>query len=285
MEPEFTIGLLPNEGDRDDYSIRIVGPGDTDYTTKLSMSGSALAAWRSTDSKSAAEFLIKTIIEVIGTAGAPSQWYWFDSYNSAATLAETGNKIRNFGTELFIRGGTISDEFRRLLSASVLQTIESIGEKFDKKFGVPLYRPLDYAFEYSQASEDLGNPPKDLANFLYRLCILSLIIDYIDVRLPDEKPEVLSLQAFKNWLTSKLDASQADDLTATFQMIKNLRKQYPIHNHYERDAGGQQIERKEITKAKDYFKLTGDYESDWLKVKKQFIESFEKIGKALDSII
>ncbi len=283
MEPDITTELLPRYGDREDYDVRVVGPGDTDWIFKLSITGTALAIWRR-NGKEASEFLAQTIINVIGTAGAPSPEYWFDSYNSAATLEETGNKIRNFGTELFLRNSTIGDEFRKLLGSSVLENIESINKKFNAKFGVPFFKSLDYAFEYSRASEDLVNPPKDNANLLYKICVLSLIIDFIRVRLPSDTSSTGSLQAFKNWLAAKLDPIKADELTVAFQMIKNLRKQYPLHDHYE-DVTGSRVERKEITEAKKYFKLSGDYEGDWQKIKVRFIKSFDEIGKSLDSVV
>jgi hypothetical protein len=280
MEPEITTELLPRYGDREDYEVRVKGPGDTDYKFTLSLSGTVLAIWR-IDGKTASESLVSTIINIIGTAGAPSPHYWFDSYNSAADLKETENKIRNFGTELFLRNSTIGDEFRKLLTSSVLENLEVINKKFNDKYGIPLFKSLDYAFEYSQASEDLGNPPKDLANFLYRICILSLIIDFINVRLDSEPRQTGSLQAFKNWLAVKFDANKAEELTVTFQMVKNLRKQYPLHDHYEETADGARIERKEITKAKTHFNLKGDFEGDWQKVKIAFIKAFGEIEKSL----
>lgn len=282
MEPTITTELLPRYGDRDDYEVRVIGPGDTDWRFKLSITGTALAVWNE-NSKHASEFLAGTIINVIGTAGAPSPEYWFDSYNSATTLSETGNKIRNFGTELFLRNNTIGDEFRRLLGTSVLESIETLNKSFKEKFNKPLFKSLDYAFEYSQASEDLGNPPKDNANFLYRICVLSLIVDFIQIKLPNESSNAGSLQWFKNWLADKLNSEKAEELTTTFQMVKNLRKQYPLHDHYE-DISGSRVERKEITKAKAYFKLTGDYEGDWQKIKIQFIKAFSEIKKSLDSL-
>lgn len=272
--------LFPKIGDREDFSMRAVGPGETDYSFLLSMTRTVLAIWQE-DPKHAAEYLTRNILGVIGTTSAPPEGgFWFDSYNSSNTLKATADKIRNFGIQAFSKGQA-RNAFIRLLGNELFDEKEKLDKFFVNKYGYEFFRSFEDAFEDSQAIEDLSTPAKDNAHFLYRICILSGFIDHIYVRMAQEASGVLSLQALKNWLKSNLDENRANDLTKTFQMIKNLRKQYPIHEHYTVSADGQRVVREEITKAKEYFNITPDFERSWLNVFTAFKLSLKEIKKAV----
>ena len=245
----ITATHLPKVGDREDFSMRAVGPGETDYNFPLSMTGTILAIWQE-DPKHAAEYLTRNILGVIGTASAPpEEGFWFDSYNSGDTLKETADKVRNYGIKSFTKG-KIRNAFIRLLGEELFDEKEKLDKFFVSKYGYEFFRSFEDAFEDSQAIEDLSTPAKDNAHFLYRICILSGFIDHINVRVAQESTSVLSLQALKNWLKINLDERRANDLTKTFQMIKNLRKQYPIHEHFTITAEGRRVVRDEIREAK-----------------------------------
>ena len=279
MDPEITLELQPRRGDRDDYLINVIGPGDTNYEFQLSITGTLLAIWSARKgSEEIARQLVNTIVEVDGTTRAMASSFWFDSYNSENTLKGTCDKVRNIGTDLFVKG---SGPLRTLLGDTLFEKIESLNKKFIDTFGSPFARSFDYAFEYSRAREDLSNPPRDHANFLYRICILSVIIDSIRVRLRDEERSTASLQALKKWISQNIDATKAEELTVTFQMIKNLRKQYPIHEHYEEGNNGERVERSEIIRAREFFGLRDEYERDWKLILDKFAESMDNLSKLL----
>lgn len=277
----ITATLLPKIGDREDFSMRAVGPGETYYTFPLSMTRTVLAIWQE-DPVHAAEYLTRNILGVIGTASAPPEGgFWFDSYNSSNTLKATADKIRNFGIQAFSKG-QVRNISIRLLGNELFDEKEELDKFFVNKYGYEFFRSFEDAFEDSQAIEDLSTPAKDNAHFLYRICILSGFVDHINVRSVQEGSEVLSLQALKNWLKSKLNEERANELIKTFQMIKNLRKQYPIHEHYTVSADGQRFIREEITRAKEYFNITPEFERSWLNVFTAFKLSLSEIKKALE---
>ena len=214
----------------------------------------------------AAKKLSETILDVIGTASAPPiNGFWFDSYNSGDTLKETFNKIRNQGIQSFTKGG-LENNFVKLIGQDLFEKKIQLDEFFKNRYGYEFFRSFEDAFEDSRAIEDLSTPAKDNPHFLYRVCILSVFIDHINIRLPDENSKTKSLQALRNWLKAEVGEEKEMELTKTFQMIKNLRKQYPIHEHYDIGLDGIRKIRKEISDARTYFKLTLDFERDWLNV-------------------
>lgn len=276
-EINITVQKLDKIGDRDDFSIRAVGPGKTDYIFPISITGTVSAIWNSQPNQSA-DFLAKELLAVSGTATTPpKEGFWFDSYNSGDTLKETSSKIRNFGVAPFIKNRTAGDSFRSLLGDSAFSKIEYINRKFTDNYGFEMITSLDCAFEYSEAKEALNNPPQDLANFLYRVCILSGIIDHLNVRLPKESKNTPSLIAFRNWLYQNYGSTSANSITEALTMIKYLRKQYPIHDNYIKSDDGILRERKEITKAKNYFQTSKDYPNSWNEVLVKFCSSLDQI--------
>ena len=173
---KITVTVLPRTGDRTDTSIRVVGPGETDYTFPLAVTRTAQTIWKLNDDalRRGLEELARGIMEIRGTSRTPPEaGYWFDSANSENTTAETLNKIRNFGDAGFLKDRTVSDEIAAIFGGGLLVELERINETFAEQTGMRLVRPLDYAFEASEATADLGSPPSTKAEFLYRICILS----------------------------------------------------------------------------------------------------------------
>ncbi len=284
MEPKISIQKLDKIGDREDFLVRAVGPGETDYNFPLSISRTAIAIWGSAPNESVI-FLASELLAVSGTATAPPrEGFWFDSYNSGDTLKETSSKIRNLGIEPFIKNRTASDSYRNLFGDSLFSKIDQLNNDFTSKFSKEFVTSLDCAFEFSQAKEDLNNSPKDLANFLIRICILSGIIDHLNVRLPEEKKDTPTLIALKNWLTEKKDPTQVEVILKPFLMVKYLRKQYPIHDNYRITDKGVRIEREEISQAKQFFNTSEDYATSWHNVLIKFSGVLDEIIAVLQSI-
>jgi hypothetical protein len=252
---EITAELQPKTADRDDFIIKAIGPGSTDYSFPIFLTGTILAVWQEHDSKSAAMALAEIILGVVGTATAPpSQGFWFDSYNSSDSLKQTLSDIQNGHLRNFIKNITPSDIYGRLMGDEVWSKVEEIDKFFIDKYKIPFFKSLENAFENSQVLDDLNNPPDDNANYLYRICILSGIIDHISIEPSNNIEAKSSLQKFKIWLNGKLGEPKAKELVDHFQMVKNLRKQYPIHDHFETISGIRKI-RKEIIQANSYFNI------------------------------
>lgn len=138
---------------------------------------------------------------------------------------------------------------------------------------------MENAFERSQVLDDLNKPPEDNANYLYRVCILSGLIDHIAVSPPGNFSHEGSLQKFRRWLANMTTDRESTELTNTFRMIKKLRKQYPIHDHFETSSAGRKI-RREVQEANEYFEITDpkSYSHNWTAV-------LGKFGQAIHSII
>lgn len=293
-KPKITVELQPKIADRDDYLVRAVGPGPTDYTFPLSLTGTILAIWDK-DSGEAAVFLTQALLRVAGTASVPpKQGFWFDSYNSGITLKETESKIYNEGARQFIKNRSIHDIFGMLLGDEVSDEIDTINKFFSEKYKIPLFSSLEEAFELSQFAHDLNKPPGDYANYIYRICILSSVIDHFGIKPLDTlkskckncgfKSDLSegSFQSFKRWLSQQIGDKRSLELTQTFQMIKNLRKQYPIHDQFETRNSLLQI-RKEIVDANTYFEITEpkSYDHNWGVILNNFNKALKELIVAL----
>ncbi|PIZ46774.1 hypothetical protein CO180_03520 [candidate division WWE3 bacterium CG_4_9_14_3_um_filter_41_6] len=281
-KPKIELTLKPKIGDRDDYLANIIGPGETDYLIPISISGTVLAIWGE-ESKLAAERLLQTIFQVRGTASTPpNKGFWFDSYNSGATIKETESLIFNNGIAAFSKDGADSN-FVNQFGKDLFPIKEELDSFFTNTFGHAFFRSFEDAFEDSRAQQDLGTPPKDHANFLYRISILSVFVDHINVRLSLEKKDTPSLNAFEKWLVSKVEDVHAAELVKPLRLIKQLRKQYPLHEEYEIQADGGRVTRKEIKAARDYYGLNDDYAHDWGIVVKDFMDGLNTLMKSLPS--
>lgn len=278
----ITAVAQPKMGDYEKFVVTVDGPGPTPLVFPVTVSGTVTAVWQETPQR-AVEFLADKITAVAGTAMIPpSEGFSFDTYNSGKTLRETENKIRNLGAAPFARGTSPNFLFQKLLGHEVFDKLEELDKVFVDKYKKPFFRSFDTAFETSQVLEDLNSPPKDNANYLYRICILAVFVDYIDVRLASEKADTKSLLAFRNWLEDKFGRDKAFELTAAFAMVRDLRIQYPIHEHYVISRDGKRIVRPEIEKANNYFGTQDlkDYETNWSKVLKKFGEALQAINIA-----
>jgi len=291
----FEAAPQPKMGDREDFELRVVGPDpSTDFKVPLSITGTALAVWGNPDPVEAAEALGAAIFHQVGTASQPpKEGYWFDSYNSGYNLQETVNKIYNSDTTPFIKNWQ-GPVFVKSLGSDINQKIQEIDEFFSQKFDTPFFKSLEDISEESQRADDLNTPAQNNAEFLYKVCILSGVIDHINIKLQGGENDHIctecgqrykqsqsSLQDFKEWLGDKLNPQKAASLTQTVQMIKKLRKQYPIHDHYI-TANNIRKERKEIVEAKAYFNLIEkDFAHNAAVVTAKFGEALQEIKLAL----
>ena len=220
------------------------------------------------------------IVEIIGTAGTPpTGGYWFDSYNSEQTIKATMDKIRNFGIASFLKNRSVGDEIAKIFGGDLLPILSRANEVFAEAEQVQFVRSLDSAFEYSEAAADLSSPPSTKPDFLYRICILSVIVDRLGVRLPTEQRDTGSLKALKNWLATRAENEVVQSMTAAFAHVKDLRKQYPIHEHYVADSEGQLIVRSELQRAEEYFAFKPHH--DWSAKWKLVVDSFQDAVEVL----
>jgi hypothetical protein len=288
MDPTITVETLGKTGSRSDFLIRVVGPGETDYRFPLSISDTILAVWGISENESeTAKEIAGVIVYSHGTANAfPEEGYWFDSYNSENSVHETINKIHNLSTTPFLKHRTPSDQISAIYGGDILDKLEQLSFKFFEVTTHPLMGSLDYAFERSEADSDLGSPATSKPEFVYRICILSVLIDGFRLRLNNERSDTPSLVALRNWLTDRFDAETATRLTETFRQIKRLRKQYPIHEHFEKDLEGQRRVREEITEAENYFDFRDEsfgFEERWKKLTDAFKKAIDDLSDSLST--
>jgi len=276
MNPEITIQQLAKTGSREDFLVRVVGPGETDYTFKLSVTDTASAIWDTADLSDAVRSIVEALVHSHGTAREFPEAYWFDSSNSGESVQTTVNRIHTDGEPPFLHPA-IRDKYANLVGAETLGKIEAIDTTCANKFGHPLFRSLDDAFEYTEAADDLSASPTDNANFLYRVCVLSVIIDHLDVAV-SASAQSGSLNKFDEWQQNTLSGALSAAVE-TFRMLKKLRKQYPIHEHYALSASGVRTLRNEVVTATGYFALRqGEPEHNWHQV-------IAKFNGALDDIL
>lgn len=291
----FTAKPLPKVGDREDFILNVVGPDEkTNFNVPISITGTALSVWNNPSPISTAEALGAAVFHQIGTSTQPpKEGFWFDSYNSEENIQSTINKIYNQGVNIFIKNSSAA-LYVNSLGKKINEEIQLLDKEFTLKFKEPFFKSLEDISEESQRTNDLSEPAKDNANYLYKVCILSGIIDHINVKLTKKetthfcsvcgqkhKQELKSLQAFKEWLTDKYNKEKAEKLITTLQMIKKLRKQYPIHDHYESINNIRQV-RKEIEEANKYFGLKEkDYETNSVIITDRFKTNIVEIRKTL----
>lgn len=270
---DVTVDALPPTGDRADFSVRVVGPGDTDHRFPLSLTRTILTIWDE-GAESAARELVDTLIHSHGTAGAfPTNGFWFDSYNSAPTVRETQNKILNSSWKAFLHASA-----RTSLGSDLFNALEELDAALIARRGQPGLRSLDVLFEPSQALEDLASEAKDNAHFVFRICILSGIVDRLNFEHSNG-----SLNGLREWLAREVGAPEADALTKTFQQVKNLRKQYPIHEHFSVDPEGDRRRRREVVGAEEYFRFrsASEWAENWHKVLTSFSQAVHELRVAI----
>lgn len=280
------VKTLPRIGDRVDTIVKVTGPGSTEYQFPLSISGTIQAIWNIQDTE--AENVLKNLVyemfsSIVGTASAPPEnGYWFDSYNSEPTIKATLDRMRNLGQVPYLKNPTSKDRISSIYGGGILSDIERIDGKFYEKSGMKLVNALDYAFERSQVEQDLGSQPNNNADLLYRICILSVIIDGFNIRKTDELKSTGSLKALTNWLENVYGLERARSITEPFARLKDLRKQYPIHEHFMSDGNGQRKLRDEVEAANTFFGFKEHHDSaaKW----KNITDSFKKAVTDLESV-
>lgn len=294
----FTAQPLPKLGDREDFLIRVIGPDpNTDFNVPLSITGTALAIWGNPAPIVVAEQLGAAIFKVSGTASEPpKEGFWFDSNNSGYNIQETVNKIANQGAFPFIKNWVGPGLFVKSLGGEINKNLQELDRVFSEKFNFPFVKSLEDISEESQRVDDLNTPAKNNPDFLFKVCLLLGIIDHINVRAAPEdthlcsecgqrhKPSEGSLQGLKRWLEINLDSEQALNLTTPLKMIKKLRKQYPIHDHYITAQDIRKV-RNEINEANAYFGIRNDdFAHNSAVVIGKFIDSLDKIKVVVESI-
>jgi hypothetical protein len=91
-----------------------------------------------------------------------------------------------------------------------------------------------------------------------------------------------SLNKFDEWQQAELSSSLALAVEA-FRMLKRLRKQYPIHEHYKLNAEGCAL-RSEVVAATQYFELRqGEPEHNWHQVVTKFNAALDAMLEAMTS--
>ena len=265
--PGIKVEPLPKTGAREAFTISVAGAGNQVDRFPLNITYTALGIWQS-EAAPAAEQIAHVLVQSHGTASRfPEAGFWFDSYNSADSVEETCNLIRNRGSNEFLHpAAQIS------LGADLFSTLEEIDVTLLESYGHTFLKSLDVLFEPARALEDLNSPATDHPHFIYRICILSGIIDRLDF---DDGQG--SLNGFERWLAELFGPATAEDLIATYRMVKRLRRQYPIHEDFTVDLDGERRRRRDVVEAEAYFELSGNTEADWTSVFRRFREDTRRL--------
>lgn len=281
------VKILPTTGDRVDVLATVKGSGETEYVFPLSITRTLQSIWGIQEddlNEALCGLVYKMFSSIVGTASSPPKGgYWFDSFNSESTIKATLDRMRGLGQEPFMKDSSEAGFISKTFGGGILSEIERVSGLFFEKTSMRLVNALDYSFERAEAENDLSTAPKDNADFLYRVCILSVIIDGFGVRRAGESSKILSLKALENWLAEIFGGQEARKATESFARVKDLRKQYPIHEHFEQDSAGQKVIREEVRVAEGYFGFEEqmDYPTKWKKV----TDSFKAAIKNIESII
>ncbi|MBW4061296.1 hypothetical protein HJC99_01850 [Candidatus Saccharibacteria bacterium] len=283
MEP--TIRITPNaqsSGDTHIFTVQAIGPGDTDYVFSVSLTGTVVAVWALAPAEAMPE-LAHWLVYSHGTSRAFPAAYWFDTFNSGGTLKDTVDLIANLGEKPFLHPA-IRGRYAGFVGDETLGKLERLDELCALGFQRPFLRSLDDAFEYTQASSDLSLAPKDNANFLYRVCVLSVIVDHLSLgKATREKPGTLN--AFDIWQEQHL-GSRLADAVLVMRMVKRLRKQYPIHEHFALAADGVRSLRDDVVIASNYFSLRqGEPEYNWHQVITRFNGALDQMIEELEMLV
>lgn len=280
------IKELPKTGDTDSFQITVNQMGVNPVSFPITLSGTISAVWGE-NPKAAAFHLGETIMTTAGSVTQiPQQGFSFDSYNSGDTVNETLTKIIDLGLDPFIKNKTVGFFFGRLLADELFQQIHDINKFFANVYHFRFFRSFDDAFESTEkVIDEMNLPPNDNANYLYRICILANMIDHINVRVANEDKKTTTLNALENWLKVKTGVITAKYLLKTFRMTMWLRKQYPIHEHYDIKSGVKKL-RSELETAHAYFEITEPkaYSHNWGVVQSKFRDALEDILNELQGI-
>jgi hypothetical protein len=114
------------------------------------------------------------------------------------------------------------------------------------------------------------------------VCILSAVVDRFNFQHPQG-----SLNGLRTWLAERVGTQRAGELTRTFQEIKHLRKQYPIHEHFSIDAAGERHRREEVVSAERYFGFRtaeADPIENWHKVLMRFTEDVRTLSDSIQEL-
>ena len=214
---------------------------------------------------------------------APKYGYWFDQHNSAATVRDTVNKMRNEGRKWFLQNPAEEDRISDIFGGAILTELEQADERVLQKTGQHLFRKPDRAFERSQVVSDLSTPPTNDQDFINKVAILSVIIDNFGLKRTKEAKGPGSLDALKNWLIDKVGEGEAQRLTAAFAHIRGLRNQYPLHNRYDRVSNSQAVERNRVKAATQYFGFLDhdDCTAKWKKVCRHFRQAVQELERVV----
>jgi hypothetical protein len=269
--PTIDIQHLCKTSDREEFRIR-VRQASNDYTFGLSITSALLVTWR-VDPDEAAMFLVDRLVYSHGTAKEfKEEGYWFDSYNSPASFEQTIHDIENKGASFFDH-----PSIRTTLGSRLFGVLDALDQTRTAIDAEPFIRSVDVLFERSQGGDDFESEAPDHAHFIYRVCMLSAIIDLLNFVHKEG-----SLNGLRVWLEGRLDTEQASKLTQPFYMLKKLRRQYPIHEEYRLDAEGSRTRRSDLEEGERYFGVTQQPSHDWPAVRTKFVVALEDLRAALE---
>lgn len=188
---------------------------------------------------------------------APKYGYWFDQYNSEATIHDTVNKMRNEGRKWFLQNPGEEDRISAIFGGGILSELEEVDKRIVQKISMHLLDEPDRAFERSEAVYDLSTPPANDQDFINK--------------------------AMENWLIDTYGQGEAERLTKPFRNVRGLRNQYPLHDRYKGTNKDNVVERDRVKTAAEFFGFLehDDNSAKWKKVCESFKQAIQELDRAI----
>lgn len=207
---------------------------------------------------------------------APVNGYWFDTYNSKASIKETVDTFVNTqGHLLFLNNPADKDRISDIYGGAIICELEQAAVLIHQNKGVQLLGDLDSAFDRSRGVQDLSTPPKDEEELGHKINLLGIVIDKFKIRKSSEASEIKSIKALENWLADIVGAEDARKMTEVFARLKDLRNQYPVHDQYDRSRQP----RLAVAEAEAFFGFrdADDPSAKWKKICDAFRGAIQEI--------
>jgi hypothetical protein len=284
----YDVTLLSKEGLRFSTEVTVTctmsSEDITMYQFSLVITGDVLATW-DIEADNITTGLLPLIEELYDGSinlklTAPEFGYWFDQANTAGTIHETVNIMRNEQRTWFLQNPAEEDRLAGIFGGAIMTELEQLDRQFADKTGQHLLHKPDRAYMRSEMVRDLSTEPQNDTDLLRKIASLNVVIDSFGVQPTASKKGAGSLDNLVAWITEKAGADRARELTATFYHLRGLRNQYPLHFRFDKQGTDKSVERSRVQVAGEFFKfreIDGDPDK-WKKICDQFRQTVRDLN-------
>ena len=285
---EFDVKLVSKEGLRYTTDVTVTCTMSPDevktYRFPLVVTADVLSAW-GIEAEDIETGLLPLIDEMYDGSinlkiDAPEFGYWFDQANTADTIHETVNIMRNEQRTWFLQNPAEDDRLAGIFGGAIMTELEQLDRQFADKTGQHLLHKPDRAYMRSEIVRDLSTEPQNDTDLLRKITSLNVVIDSFGVQPTASKKGAGSLDNLVALIKEKAGADRARELTATFYHLRGLRNQYPLHFRFDKQGTDKSVERSRVQVAGEFFKfreIDGDPDK-WKKICDQFRQTVRDLN-------